>query len=108
MDGTPPKHTVMAEPNRFDPREFFGWTGQPLAIDTRPRLPQDVTQRFERAGYGAAVPYLNPWETLARAQGYRDMGRTLQVQDAPVSETSSPRTRPRSSAPCCASMKGWE
>lgn len=83
----------MPTPRRFDPRDLFGFTGKPLA--TTPALAGDVQKRFTDAGQGAFVPYIDPWQTLAGAQQYRQADNSLKIADAEnafVDEVGSGKT----------------
>lgn len=70
----------MPPPRR--PREAFGFSGAtPLPGTERPLLSQTMEQRFSKAGLDPFLPYISPYETLARAQQYRGFDRALQQED---------------------------
>lgn len=73
----------MPDPRRFEPRRFLGFTGAPLnqPAEAVP-LPDAVRERFKRAGQEPFVSYINPWDTLARSEGYQQQATQAQVSDA--------------------------
>jgi hypothetical protein len=71
----------MPTRDRFDPRSFFGFTGQPLAVPNG-NAPQAIEDRFKRHGQEAFLPYVDPFQTLARTQDYNRAGQALQIGEA--------------------------
>lgn len=53
----------------------------PLPGSQNPVLSQNMAQRFENAGLGSFTPYLDPWDTIARAQQYKNLERDINRQD---------------------------
>lgn len=72
----------MATPAYRRPREVFGFSALPLPGTQNPMMSQNTAQRFQNAGLGAFAPYLSPWETISRAQDYRNLERDISRQDA--------------------------
>lgn len=63
------------------PREVFGFGKRPLSGTENPMLNQSQAQRFEQAGLAPFLPYIDPWQTLAREQDYRAVNRDLELAD---------------------------
>lgn len=63
----------------------MGFTGQPLPVDPSANLPQGIRKRFEGAGLQSFLPYLDPYQTLAGAAGYRQAAQGLDIADAEAS-----------------------
>lgn len=72
----------MAERRPRTPRSYFGLSPTPQPGLQEPPLSPRMSQRFGDAGLDAFLPYVNPWETVARAQDYRAAENQFEVQDA--------------------------
>lgn len=73
----------MPTRDRFNPRSFFGFTGQPLAVPAESvPMPQQMADRFARHGQSAFTPYIDPFATLARTQEYNRANNAFQIGDA--------------------------
>src|SRR5688572_31695614 len=93
--GKYPEPTLMPQPRRFNAREFFGYTGSPLALPAENvPMSERTRQRFEKAGQSAFVPYINPLQTLAGAQDYKRAEIDLAVGDAEAQFIDELTTRP--------------
>lgn len=71
----------MAERTYKRPREFFGVGSKPLLGSENPMISDSVQQRFNRAGLGSFVPYVDPFETVAKTRALRNMDRDIRLQD---------------------------
>lgn len=76
------------------PRARFGFGPRPLPGNENPILSQTAQERFSRAGLDPFLPYLSPYETLARAQEYKNFDRYLQDQDMEDQFFESVRSNP--------------
>jgi hypothetical protein len=63
-------------------RKFWGFSGQPLLAPENVPMPQQMRQRFQQNGMDAFLPYLDPFQTLAQGQGYRQAATDLAISDA--------------------------
>lgn len=63
------------------PREFFGISSEPLPGSENPMISGTQEDRFRSAGLQSFLPYVDPFQTVARSRQYRDMERDIQFQD---------------------------